>query len=65
MDPNLRDALRFVRGQVHHGFADAIEFRRDVLARLAQSLCTAQRFRSPRKNRLHERARRRLAANIR
>jgi hypothetical protein len=30
IDPNLKDALRFVRGRVHHAFADAIEFRDDV-----------------------------------
>jgi hypothetical protein len=31
MDPDLADALMFVRGRVHHVFADAIEFRRDLL----------------------------------
>jgi hypothetical protein len=31
MDEELRLALKFVRGKVHHGFVDAIEFRRDVL----------------------------------
>lgn len=31
MEPELADALMFVRGRVHHAFADAIEFRRDVL----------------------------------
>jgi hypothetical protein len=30
MDADLRDALRFVRGRVHHQFDDAIELRRDV-----------------------------------
>lgn len=32
---DLRDALRFARGRVHHQFADAIEFRADVLVQLA------------------------------
>ena len=31
MEPELADALMFVPGRVHHAFADAIEFRRDVL----------------------------------
>lgn len=35
MDRDFRDALRFVRGRVHHVFADAIEFRRDVLLHLS------------------------------
>lgn len=30
MESDLRDALKFVRGRVHHAFADAIEFRDDV-----------------------------------
>jgi hypothetical protein len=30
IDPKLKDALRFVRGRVHHAFGDAIEFRDDV-----------------------------------
>lgn len=32
--PDLRGALRFVRGRVHHQFADAIGFRTDVLVQL-------------------------------
>lgn len=35
MAPDLRGALRFVRGRVHHQFADAIEFRADVLVQLS------------------------------
>jgi hypothetical protein len=31
MDADLREALRFVRGLVHHRFEIAIEFREDVL----------------------------------
>ena len=34
MAPDLQHALRFVRGRVHHQFADAIEFRTDVLVQL-------------------------------
>jgi hypothetical protein len=41
MAPDLRDALRFVRGRVHHQFADAIEFRTDVLVQLTP---TSARF---------------------
>ena len=38
IDPDLADALRFVRGLVHHTLADAIEFRRDVLLYLAPTM---------------------------
>ena len=38
IDPDLADALRFVRGVVHHTFADAIEFRRDVLLHLRPTM---------------------------
>lgn len=31
VDHDLRAALRFARGRVHHAWADAIEFRTDVL----------------------------------
>jgi hypothetical protein len=31
MNPDLAAGLKFVRGRVHHHFADAIVFRRDVL----------------------------------
>ena len=30
MEPDLKDALKFVGGRVHHAFADAIEFRDDL-----------------------------------
>src|SRR5215831_14637823 len=30
LDPDLHGALRFVRGRVHHVWANAIEYRRDV-----------------------------------
>jgi hypothetical protein len=39
----LQDALRFVRGRVHHQFADAIEFRDDVLLPLGPTLGPADR----------------------
>lgn len=38
MEPELADALKFVRGRVHHVFADAIEFRRDVLVVLGPTM---------------------------
>ena len=31
IDSGLNLALKFVRGRVHHTYADAIEFRRDIL----------------------------------
>lgn len=34
MPSDLQDALKFIRGRVHHVFADAIEFRTDVLVYL-------------------------------
>ena len=41
MAPELRDALRFVRGRVHHQFVDAIEFRADVLLQLGPTSARA------------------------
>ena len=37
IDPDLNDAIRFVRGRVHHSFADAIEFRDDVLMQVGSA----------------------------
>ncbi len=41
MPSDLRAALRFVRGRVHHQFADAIEFRADVLVPLSPTTSRA------------------------